>query len=423
MKQKSSTTAILEGFSALTSEDRAFITEVAERLHLSQQNVRRLCESAVDLQLWEEPSIRELWDETGTERLTGKTKSQHILGRLFRSIDMMRTTITTYDTFTPPKLDARRPVSIEPQHPKESILGRCPVAGEKTRCCNLQTLDAVKQCGFACSYCSIQSFYDQDRVYFHENLDVKLAELDLDEDTIYHIGTGQSSDSLMWGDKNGLLTNLFTFAKQHPNVLLELKTKAARTDWLSIRPLPENVIATWSLNAPTIIEDEEHLTSPLEARLAAARKAADAGVLVGFHFHPMVWFKGWEDEYREIFSYIQHAFSPEEVVMISLGTLTFIKPVIRQLRESGRRTRVTQIPLSDAAGKLSYPLPIKKELFSFAYRQFSREWKESVFFYMCMEDPSLWEPVFGFSYSSNDEFEEAMKQAYMKKVAELRKKG
>jgi spore photoproduct lyase len=37
-----------------------------------------------------------------------------------------------------------------------------------------------------------------------------------------------------------------------------------------------------------------------------------------------------------------------------------------------------------------------------------------------MEDESLWREVFGYEYISNNQFEEFMKEAYMKKVEGLR---
>lgn len=77
------------------------------------------------------------------------------------------------------------------------------------------------------------------------------------------------------------------------------------------------------------------------------------------------------------------------------------------------------MPLVEADGKFSYPEEIKQELFSFAYRSFSEEWKQSVFFYLCMENQRLWKPVFGFEYASNEAFEQAMKTSYCEKIAKL----
>ncbi len=280
----------------------------------------------------------------------------------------------------------------------------------------------MQQCGFACSYCSIQSFYDEGRVYFLENLREKLQNLEIDPQQGYHIGTGQSSDSLMWGNREGLLDTLFEFAAAHPNVVLELKTKSANVKYLLEHPVPPNVVTTWSLNSPQIIENEEHLTASLDERLDAARRVADTGALVGFHFHPIVQHRGWRDEYGRIYAELQRQFSTESVVMVSLGTLTFIKPVIRHLRALPLRSKILQMPLEDAAGKFSYPFETKLELFRHAYRSFSKEWRENVFFYMCMEDENLWQPVFGRAYSSNAEFETDMIGSYLNKIKAKRRR-
>lgn len=406
-------------YTVLDDDERSFIQQKTQELHLSFQNTRKIEEAAVDLHLWQEASIIDLWDESATEHLSGKTRSQEILRRFFARIEALRSSPTDYGSFTPPDIETHRSITIASQNPDDALMGSCPVASVKTRCCNLETLDAVRQCGFACSYCSIQSFYDQDRVYFHPDLKKRLSRLTFDKRKIYHIGTGQSSDSLMWGNQNNLLSDLFDFARTHENILLELKTKSSASAWMDEFNIPFNVIATWSVNPQKIIESEELLTASLEKRLTAARKAADRGIPVGFHLHPIIYFDGWRDEYTALTERIQQLFSPEEVVMVSMGTLTFIKPVIKQMRVQGRSTKTTEIPLSDAAGKLSYPFDIKKEIFSHVYSSFNESWRNHVYFYLCMEDPELWEPVFGYSHEDNDAFEDDMKHSYMKKVRQI----
>ena len=76
--------------------------------------------------------------------------------------------------------------------------------------------------------------------------------------------------------------------------------------------------------------------------------------------------------------------------------------------------------LVETAGKLSYPAKIKRELFSYAYQGFET-WHNKVFFYLCMEDTNLWEPVFGIEYDDNKHFEDEMKKNYLSKIENLQK--
>jgi spore photoproduct lyase len=278
------------------------------------------------------------------------------------------------------------------------------------------TLDAVENCGFDCSYCSIQSFYHGDEVRFDRRFAEKLAQLEIDPEEIYHIGTGQSSDSLMWGNQGGILDALLDFAHRHPNVILELKSKSKNISHLLKLDLPPNLLCTWSLNTPTLIAHEERLCASLEDRLSAARRVADRGALVGFHLHPMIHYGEWRKDYGALFRQLTERFCSEEVALVSLGTLTYIKPVIKQLRSRiGFRSKILQMPMVESDGKLSYPQSIKEEMFRFAYQSL-QEWHKDVFFYLCMENQRLWRPVFGYDYATNHAFEEAMKQAYLKKI-------
>ena len=93
--------------------------------------------------------------------------------------------------------------------------------------------------------------------------------------------------------------------------------------------------------------------------------------------------------------------------MISLGTLTFIKPAIKSLRSLGIPSKVLQIPMENAAGKFSYSMEIKEKIFSTVWNAFA-PWHDNVFFYFCMEDEKLWNSVMRICYNSNDEFEDAL---------------
>lgn len=319
-----------------------------------------------------------------------------------------------YTDFKEVKYETRK-YSFNKIEKKGIGLGACPVASEGTRCCNLLTLDAVESCGFDCSYCSIQSFYNQNKIGFDKDFKEKLLNLELDTAEVYHIGTGQSSDSLMWGNREGVLDALFDFAKNNPNVILEFKTKSNNIKYFEEFEVPKNIIVTWSLNTPIIIKNEEHLTASLEQRIDSARALANKGVLVGFHFHPIVVYKDYLNDYKKIYDTLIETFTHDEVVLISMGTLTFIKPVIKQLRTREMKTKILQMPFETINGKQSYSIETKKEMFSHLYNSF-KSWHGKVYFYMCMEAHSLWKDVFGFEYSSNNQMEEFMKNSYMEKI-------
>ena len=399
-------------FLKLPLNEQRFIEEKSFQLRFSHQEIKQIIDIARDLEMWNEPTIEKIFPEHDQRKV--------VFTRLRKSYEAIRDKKNSYAEFTLKNIPKEQKFTFKVAEKQGFGLGLCPVASEKTRCCNLLTLDAVESCGFDCSYCSIQSFYNQNTITFDSGFKDKLLKLNLEQDKTYHIGTGQASDSLMFGNREGVLDALFEFAFANPNVILEFKTKSDNIKYFLENECPSNILLTWSLNTPTIIENEEHLTASLEKRVNAARKVADKGIKVGFHFHPIVEYEGYLEEYKEVYDKLINTFKTSEVALVSFGTLTFIKPVIKQLRNREFRTKITQIPHVDASGKTSYPDSTKEEIFKHAYESFSK-WQQTddkVFFYLCMEEHTMWAKTFGYQYSTNNDFEHAMLGAYCQKLGQ-----
>ena len=403
--------AFLSIFSSLPSPVREKLDSLFSSIHFTRSEKLEIVKEEADLLEWKEESFV-LSHPISASGKDGRDGERYI-SELRRHMKRLRESETDYSNFFPQKRSQGKTKKL--MSDQKLVLSRCPcpVDGEKTRCCKLRTLDAVMQCAFGCSYCSIQAFYNENEIRIVSNLREKLEAMEIGDD-VWHIGTGQASDSLLLGDDYGTLSALATFAEKHPNIVLEMKSKAGRD--VFNRPWPRNMVFTWSLNAPTIIEKEEHFTASLSERLRMAEKARDNGNLVGFHIHPMFYFKGWEKEYGEVVEAIVSNFRPEEICMIGIGTLTFTKAVIKRLREMGQESKVLQMELTEAAGKYSYPLDKKEKMFRHIYASFPEEYRKGVFFYLCMEDPTLWKPVLEREYSSDKEFEMDMKKNYLRKI-------
>ncbi|MGN0831675.1 MAG: spore photoproduct lyase family protein [Candidatus Ornithospirochaeta sp.] len=407
--------AFLDIFSSLPSTIKDSLSSLFSSIHFTQSQKLEAVKEEADLVQWKEESFC-LSYKREKENKDGREGDRYIKA-LRKYMSTLRESETDYSGFFP---EVRKNPKIKAlTEDQKLVLSRCPcpVDGEKTRCCKIRTLDAVMQCAFGCSYCSIQAFYNENEIKIVSNLEEKLNNLEITED-VWHIGTGQASDSLLLGDDYGTLSALSSFAEKHPDIVIELKSKSKRD--VFTHPWPKNMVFTWSLNAPTIIEKEEHFTASLIERLEDAEKARDNGNLVGFHIHPMFYFKGWEDEYKYVVYEITSRFSPSDILLIGIGTLTFTKAVIKRLREMGAESKVLEMELVDAAGKYSYPLDKKEKMFKHIYSSFPKEYEDNIFFYLCMEDPSLWMKCLGREYSCDKEFEMDMKRFYLSKINSIR---
>jgi spore photoproduct lyase len=391
----------------LGGENQEAVRGVALSHRFTFQELRRVAEAARDLEMWREEPLGVWWGRAEEEvGGSGRERKKALLSRLEQHMGRLARAAKSYPMeglAAPP----RRNVRLQRRESDAEVFGLCAAYSEKTVCCGLRTLDAVRGCSFGCSYCTIQTFYGE-VAELENGLAEKLDAIELDPDHLYHIGTGQASDSLIWGNRDGVLDALLGFARRHTNVVLELKTKSDNVRPLLERSdLPANLVCSWSLNPETVIRNEEHGTASLERRLAAARRMVDHGSRVGFHFHPMVFYDGWREEYAEVVARLLESFTPSEVLFVSMGAVTFIKPVVREIRRRGGETKILQMDLvPDHHGKLTYPDETKVELFGRLFSCFG-PWREEVFFYLCMEAAPIWQRVLGTAYPTNAEFERA----------------
>jgi spore photoproduct lyase len=401
--------SVFEGtmWNVLNDAHRAFVGRVNEKHRLTFQELRRVAEIARDFEMWGESGLTSWWDERCSQsNLTGPALKRHMLAGLEDRVTDLTRRATHYPVGNTDKPANRVTKPVVTRNTGKKVWGMCPVASEKTVCCNLRTIDVVENCVFGCSYCAVQTFYT-DEVVFDRNFAAKLREIQIERHRFYHFGTGQASDSLAWGNKNGVLDALCEWASDHPNVLLELKTKSDNIRYFIDhgRAVPSNVVCSWSLNTPAVIENEEHFTARLGDRIDAARAVADTGVGVAFHFHPMVHYDGWSSDYPKVAGKLQERFESREVRFVSLGSVTLIKPVIRKMRELGNPTKINQLEfVADPHGKLTYGDDLKIEMYKTMYDAFT-PWRGGVFMYLCMEKRSIWERVFGYAYHSNADFE------------------
>ena len=400
---------------SFTLDKQTRLLSLIDKYQMSRSDALEIFKAEADLELFSLPDIFSFLDFSLIDTKQAKRRKEELFRQLRKEMDIIKYSKTDYSSFFPPKIIRKKTTSTIITDDNITLLGKCPcpIDGEVTRCCKLTTLDAVSQCSFGCSYCSVQSFYSENKISIVSNLGERLKKLDLTG--IWHIGTGQASDSLLLGNSFNTLTALNEFAKEHPEIIIELKTKSNRVDFLD-QKFERNIVFTWSLNAPTICKKEEHLTASLENRIKAAKKIVEHGNLVGFHIHPMMYFTDYKEEYSYVVKLIEDNFSPQDIMMISMGTLTFTKSVLEHLRTNRTPSRVLSMPLVPAAGKFSYPNEIKEEMFSHVYSSFSSNFKDNIFFYLCMEDPSLWPKVLKREYSCDKDFELDMKKAYFSKV-------
>ena len=98
----------------------------------------------------------------------------------------------------------------------------------------------------------------------------------------------------------GAVADFIACCQQFPDRHLVIHTKSANVDFLEAIDHQGRCIMTWSLTSKTQSEQTERLSATMDERVAAAHKCASWGFPVRFKFKPIVPFKGWRDQAREM---------------------------------------------------------------------------------------------------------------------------
>lgn len=274
---------------------------------------------------------------------------------------------------------------------------RCPGATQKKTltCCNYYVLNLGQQCNMNCSYCYLQSYLNSPTMVMYSNIDQAISELrsmaSEHPNLPYRVGTGEVIDSLSLDPITLYSRQLIEFFREFPNWKLELKTKSDCVDQFLDCEHAGNVIIGWSLNCPQVIESEEHGTARLHQRLAAAHKCRDKGYLISFHLDPLIWFPEWKDGYKTLVHEITKHFSPDEILVNSIGALRFQPEQRHMMRERfGLQSKVVSAEMFASEGnKLRYDLNLRREMYDYVlglFREHDKNWK----IFLCMETPETW---------------------------------
>lgn len=168
-------------------------------------------------------------------------------------------------------------------------------------------LPLVTGCMGQCEYCYLNTQFGKNpyiRVYV--NLDEILQQtahyIDQRKPDMTLFEGAATSDPVPVEPYTESLRHTIEFFSGQTHAKFRFVTKYTDIDSLLSLDHQGKTTIRFSINAQSIIHDYEHATPPLQQRLQAAAKIADAGYPLGFIIGPVILFEGWETAYREMFA-------------------------------------------------------------------------------------------------------------------------
>jgi spore photoproduct lyase len=286
-------------------------------------------------------------------------------------------------------------------HFKGEFIKPCP--GTKGYiCCGYIILHAGTNCPLDCSYCILQTYFNQPSLRVFVNLQDELSHIgyiiDSHPERMFRIGTGEFTDSLALDHITDWSKTLACFIRGRKNAVLEFKTKTDQVRGLLSSPYRERIIVSWSLNSPYIASGEEHGAPSVEKRLQAAKECQKEGIVIGFHFDPLIRHAGWREGYLRTIEMLDRYVDPNRIIWISLGCLRYTPALKSIIRRRQPRTDILDGEfIHGLDGKMRYFKPLRIETYSFLREQIGKWAGDYSCLYLCMESDDVWREGIGWS--------------------------
>ena len=288
---------------------------------------------------------------------------------------------------------SRRTETLLIHQEKYDFLKPCPCSVGNAGC-GYNLINLGFGCCFECEYCFLQQYQNQHAVLLPANVEDFLDKIDAATfrkgpfDRV-RIGSGEFTDSLVFDDLTQYSQALVPFFRQRPHLQFEFKTKSTCIDGLLKAGGAENVVVSWSVNAPKFIREVEHFTPSLGQRLAASCKVAQAGYRIGYHFDPVVPFDGWEKVYKQTFERIASSVPTHKVAWISVGLLRFSRELKKVVENRFPQNYILDGEfLLEFDGKMRYYYGLRKKVYATLVPHLQKLFPKAVV-YVCMEKPHI----------------------------------
>lgn len=213
----------------------------------------------------------------------------------------------------------------------------------------------VMNCLYDCEYCYLQGMYSSANIVLFLNIEDTFDQIiELLQKHPVYLCISYDTDLLALEGILGYVRKWMDFTKSHPNLTIEIRTKSSNFGAIKDIGPTNNVILAWTLSPNEIVDNYEHNTPSLDARLKSVLEAMECGYPVRLCFDPLIYVQGFEEVYN---TFIQHVFSTipyEELYDVSVGVFRVSTDYLKRMRKQRPHSSVIQFPYEHTSGISHY---------------------------------------------------------------------
>ncbi len=225
----------------------------------------------------------------------------------------------------------------------------------------------VLNCLFDCKYCFLQGMFNSAAIVIFVNYEdfaskIKIVIENTSRKTLF--SASYDNDALALEHITEMASFFVKKFEELPsNTTLELRTKSAQIKkLLNISP-PKNSVISFSLSPERVYRKLEKGTANVTKRLNAIKKLQLAGWRVAITLDPIIYYAGWEQDYKQLVDTIVREISMEKLDYVNVGILRFPKPFFKKIKKLYPTEPFLSFPPS-LDEYISYPSNITKRMLS-----------------------------------------------------------
>ena len=230
-------------------------------------------------------------------------------------------------------------------------------------------------CIFDCKYCFLQGMYRSANYVIFINFEDFFKSI---ENIILNNNnfkatffSGYDCDSLANDNLTGFASTALNFFKNYPNINIEFRTKSTYIQPFYNKNPINNCIVAYSFTPNIISETLEYGVPNLTKRIKTIEKLAKSGWKIGLRFDPLIYFKGWKENYNMLFKKIFSSIPIESVHSVSYGTLRFPNHIFKKIEKLYPEEKVFFYNKNFGDGMATYPKDLENEIKEFCINKLS----------------------------------------------------
>ncbi len=226
-------------------------------------------------------------------------------------------------------------------------------------------------CLYNCDYCYLQGMYPSANIVVFVNLEdffsATKGAIEQRDDPLQplYLCISYDTDLLAFEKVVPYCAGWIEFAKSHPEILIELRTKSGLYSAIQHLKPTDNVILAWTLSPELIYEKYEHGTPPLSQRVNAANQAMADGWSVRLCFDPILAVKDWQKIYDEFIPRVFEDIDADKVLDATVGVFRMNRGFYDRIKKQRGDLDLLFFPYQKDASGVSYQKQLREQMAEF----------------------------------------------------------